>query len=156
MDLEFIVNHMHPHLKMAAMQHKNEHLRFIQMVSKKYTLDELTQFCMHTGIIPAHRKNKRELAEQMFYYLIGATNKHTKVVFKIDTTCSEFDCSICFETCMTFCSATLQCGHVFCGGCMNELFQSKHYDCAMCRKHITQIEVMDIELYNQLTKKVKC
>lgn len=146
--------------------HVSEPLRFVNLLCRKYNVNELLNYCTAHNMLHRHcRYKKPELAEMILQMLIDqpfvANRSHMspahcrnliKVVYQIDNGFSNFECNICLEQRSSNNAALLQCGHVFCGLCLSECIKSNKKDCAMCRANIKRVEVADIVLHENLSR----
>lgn len=146
--------------------HVSEPLRFVNLLCKKYNLNELLNYCTAHNILNRRRRYKKlELAEMILQMLIdqpfAANRSHMsqthcrnpiKVVYQMYNGFSNFECNICLEQRSSNDSALLQCGHVFCGVCLSECIKSNNKNCAMCRADIKRVEVTDIVLHGNLSR----
>jgi hypothetical protein len=69
-----------------------------------------------------------------------------------DTSNTEMECSICYNSCSKINTAKLECNHEFCIDCTNELMERKNTNCPYCRNKIDKIICYNEESYKKLHK----
>jgi len=64
------------------------------------------------------------------------------------------ECSICYEDYKTQNSVKLDCGHIFCNGCIVAIAKTRQsvHKCAMCRREVTQMTTYNLNIKDQIMK----
>jgi hypothetical protein len=64
------------------------------------------------------------------------------------------ECSICYEDYQTPDSVKIDCGHIFCKGCIVEIAKTQPsvHKCAMCRHEVTQMTTYNVNVNDQIMK----
>ena len=62
------------------------------------------------------------------------------------------ECSICYEDYQTPDSVKLDCGHIFCNGCIVAIAKTQPsvHKCAMCRHEVTQMTTYNLNIKDQI------
>jgi len=69
-----------------------------------------------------------------------------------DTSNTDFECSICYNSFSKMSTVKLECNHEFCVDCTNELMERKNTSCPYCRNKIEKIICYNEESYKKLQK----
>jgi hypothetical protein len=69
-----------------------------------------------------------------------------------DTSNTEIECSICYNSCSKINKAKLVCNHEFCVDCTHELMERRNTNCPYCRNKIDKIICYNEESYKKLRK----
>jgi hypothetical protein len=69
-----------------------------------------------------------------------------------DTSNTEMECAICYNSTKKNLVAKLECQHEFCVDCTENLIQKKYTNCPYCRSEIDKIICYNEESYKKLHK----
>jgi hypothetical protein len=105
----------------------------------------------------AQRFGNEQIVPSLFSIKVNLVTDLSSNNDNIDTNVihNTFECNICFDTKEKDTKVTFDCGHSFCGMCVQKTFEIckssyKNPNCAMCRKEYSSVNVLSNNVYYEL------